>query len=144
MILRLYEISIASKSRIEGIIPDGCNYRYEQLDLNNDFYPFGIRPKNDETIKYEEYFYIKSREAFSKKGATVQLNIKHSQNKEYNMPRGYNNLKLAWQYYNDKDAWVKLEVERLGTNHFTANGVIKFQIPPRYGDADINVIWIIG
>ena len=133
----IYEISVASKSRIEGIIPDGCNYRYEQLDLNNEFYPFGTRPKNDDIIKHEEYFYIKSKEAFSKKGAKISLTIKHSHNTEYNMPKGENNLQLGWQYFNDKDAWTKLSVQD-GTNNFTANGVVTFRLPKDIAMVDIN------
>lgn len=124
----VYEMSIASKSRVEGVIPEACNYRQLPLDLNNDFYPFGNRPKNDENIKDAEYFYIKSKEAFSKRGAKVVLTMKHSQNRDYEMPRAYNDLKLSWHYYNDTDEWKRLEVND-STNNFTANGTVEFTVP---------------
>lgn len=134
----VYEMSVASKSRVEGIIPEGCNYRQLPLDLNNDFYPFGSRPKNDEVIKDDEYFYIKSKEAFSKRGAKVVLTMKHSQNREYEMPKAYNDLRLIWRYYNTADKWEILEVEDT-TNNFTANGTVEFTIPK-----DISAVKIHG
>lgn len=133
----VYEISVAVKSRRAGVIPEGFNYRGSPLDLNSDFFPFGYRPKNDEAIKHDEYFMLKSREAFSKKGAKVVLTIKHSQNREYIMPKKYNDLELLWTYYTNNDEWKKLKVND-SSNNFTANGTIEFTIPKDMASVDIN------
>ena len=133
----VYEISVSVKSRVAGVIPEGVNYRTVPLDLNSDFFPFGTRPKNDEALKHDEYFSIKSKEAFSKRGAKVILTIKHSQNREYVMPKPYNDLALSWEYYNENDKWEKLKVTD-SSNNFTANGTIEFTVPKDMATVDIN------
>jgi hypothetical protein len=134
----VFEISVSTKSRLEGIVPDGCSYRDMPLDLNSSFAPFGLRPKNDDFYKNDEIFYIKSREAFSKKGAKVSIDIKHSQNREYKMPNLTTDLTLGYYYFSDKsDEWKKLKLDD-GTNNFTKNGKLEFEVPKDMAESDVN------
>ena len=132
----VYEISISIESKLSGINPDNINYRDNAIDLNNNFYIFGDRPKNDYITHSDEYFHMKSNEAFSKVGAKINLNVKHSEDIDYIMPKGYN-LKLLWRYYNLDDQWVELHIEDY-TNNFTHNGSINFTVPEDISKIDIN------
>jgi len=133
----VYEISVSTKSKKGGIVPDACNYRQSPLDLNNDFYPFGQRPKNDEYIKEDEYFYIKSDEAFSKKGAKVTINFKHSTSPDYVFPKKDTDPKLVWRYYTNNDEWKILKVID-NTSNLTSNGTVEFVIPKDMAKVDLN------
>jgi len=123
----VYEIGILVSSYDGGILPDLAFHNFENLNLNNDFYPFGSRPKIDNKMM-EEIFYINSNEAFKKPKTSISIEIKHSLNPEYIMPKGYNRLKLVWEYPIDNTKWNYLIVED-NTNNFTNNGNIIFEIP---------------
>lgn len=131
-----YEVSIITESVGSGITPESCYHNLSQLDLNSDFYPFGERPKVDNRLS-DEIFLIKCDEAFAMANTEVTINFLHSQNIEYIMPRGYNNLKIEWEYSKDKNEWGKLIVEDL-TNAFTKNGQIHFSVPKDMQKSDLN------
>ena len=132
----LYEISISTKSKDNGINPESCFYRYEPLDLNSIFSPFGLRPMLDDTIK-DEVFYIKCDEAFSKKNSNIEINILHSNHREYIMPKAYNDLNIVWEYSIDKNSWKELTVND-GTENFTKNGTIDFEVANDFNIGNVN------
>ncbi len=123
----VYEIGVLISSYDGGVLPDFAFHNFENLNLNNDFYPFGSRPKIDNSMM-EEIFYINSNEAFKVAKTSVSIDIKHSLNPYYIMPKGFNNLKLVWEYPVDKTKWNYLLVED-NTNSFTNSGVISFEVP---------------
>jgi len=132
----LYEISVSTKSKDDGINPDSCFYRLEPLDLNSIVSPFGLKPMLDDSIK-DETFYIKCDEAFCKKGARVVIDILHSNHREYIMPKAYNDLNIVWEYSTNKNSWKKLTIEDT-TENFTRNGAISFEIADDFNLGEVN------
>jgi hypothetical protein len=127
--LTVYEISVVTNSDEAGILADGCYHNYEQLDMNNDFYPFGGRPKVDD-IMQDEAFIVKCDEAFGVPGAMVSLEVIHSLNPEYNMAKASTGveLQIVWEYPVDTAKWNILEITD-STECFTKNGEITFKVP---------------
>ncbi|MEA3354637.1 MAG: baseplate J/gp47 family protein [Campylobacterota bacterium] len=123
----VYEVSMVASSDENGIFPNICFHNYEQVDLNNEFYPFGSRPKIDNPMQ-DEVFLIKSDEAFGVPGSMVSLEILHSINSEYKMAKGSMNLQIVWEYPVGISKWSLLEVEDT-TDNFTNNGNIVFKVP---------------
>ncbi|MBN2825412.1 MAG: baseplate J/gp47 family protein, partial [Campylobacterales bacterium] len=132
----LYEISVATQSFPMGVVPQNAFHNYEELNLNNDFYPFGSRPKVDDKLQ-EEIFYINSTEAFAISGTSISLHIKHSLNPEYTIPKGSDNLKLAWEYPSQNSKWSYLKVTDT-TQNFTIDGVVSFEVPKDIESITIN------
>ncbi len=129
--------SITAKVRIVEInlLPDLAFLNSQPIDVSKDFFPFGERPRFNDT------FYIGSSKAFSKKNAQITINVSLSDTP----PKpDTTNLKLIWEYWDVSD-WSKLaEVTPAGiplaattdpfkfvdtTNAFTKDGFIKFQCP---------------
>jgi hypothetical protein len=133
----LYEISLASNSIDSGIVPDCCYYRSMELDLNSDILPFGQEPNLNENIE-DEVFYIKCDEAFSKQNSTISVSIRHSQNNKYEMPIGYDDLKISWSYSNGNKEFVDLEINSDNIQNFTKNGTVEFQTPKNFGKNVVN------
>jgi len=125
--LTVYEVSLVASSNSDGILPQNSFHNYEQLDMNNNFYPFGARPKLDNKL-LDEVFTIRSDEAFSDIGSTVSIEIQFSTNSEYLMPKGSTNLQIAWEYPIDIGKWNLLEIED-NTDGFIKNGTVVFQVP---------------
>ena len=123
----VYEISILTSSYDEGVLPDNCLHNDENLNLNNDIYPFSSRPKIDDKMK-EEIFYINSNEAFEVGDTSVSIYLKQSLNPEYIMPKEHDNLRLVWEYPTGKGQWNFLKVGD-NTKFFTKDGKVEFDIP---------------
>jgi len=132
----VYEIGILTSSYDGGVLPNLAFHNFENLNLNNDFYPFGSRPKIDNRMM-EEIFYINSNESFRIAKTSVSIDIRHSLNPDYIMPKGYNGLKLVWEYPIDKSKWNYLLVED-NTNSFINSGTISFEIPNDMVEIDLN------
>ncbi|MCL6590413.1 MAG: putative baseplate assembly protein [Firmicutes bacterium] len=77
--------------------PDLAFYNKLPLDLTKDFYPFGEKPKFNDT------FYFGSKEVFSKAGAAVFITVKLSEG----LTVKHNKPKLFWEFWNGK-AWSKM------------------------------------
>jgi hypothetical protein len=89
-------------------IPDLSFFNNMPIDLGKDFYPFGERPKFNDT------FYIASKEVFSKTGATVTLSVTPSADvygPANNLP-ATQNIVLFWEYWNGK-TWAFLGESRI-------------------------------
>jgi len=132
----VYELSIVTASFPMGVLPEDCFNNYEQLNLNNDFYPFSARPKVDDKMR-EEIFYIKSEEAFAINGSSISIAIKQSLNPEYILPKGNENLRLAWEYPGENNKWSYLKVSD-NTKNFTQDGNIEFDVPSDLHKMEIN------
>lgn len=92
---------------------DSCYFNSALLDLSRDFYPLGQQPRFNDT------FYLASKEAFAKPRATVTLDVKLS-----GLPVNKNGgAEIAWEAYNGS-TW-----ERLGQSSVTnprISGVFDF------------------
>ena len=123
-------VSVASDSHS----PDLSFFNNVVLDTSKDFFPFGERPKFNDT------FYIASAEAFSKPGAIITITTSVS---VVTVPPPQR-VKLVWEYYERKtETWTVLGEttddgvpERLGpneffdtTNAFTKDGDVGFKCP---------------
>lgn len=80
-------------------IPERAFCNHLELDLTKDFYPFGERPKFNDT------FYIGSSEVFSKPGTSITMMIGMS---EENLP-DTKSITLSWEYWNGA-RWVSLQL----------------------------------
>jgi uncharacterized phage protein gp47/JayE len=76
---------------IEGIGPDAVLFNDTLYDGKKGFYPFGEMPKRGDAL------YIGCDEAFSKKGATISINL------DLDGGTASNDLDLAWEYWNGKN-----------------------------------------
>lgn len=83
------------------LMPKLAFFNNMPIDLTKDFFPFGERPKFNDT------FYIASREAFSKKEAKVTLKVRHSDIPVTLKPDPSRPIKLTWEYWNGI-AWRKI------------------------------------
>lgn len=81
-------VSIAPGSPVP---PDVAFFNNFPIDLTKDFYPFGERPKFNDT------FYIGSKEVFSKKDATITLAFTLSEGVDKPEPE---KIKLRWEFWN--------------------------------------------
>ncbi|KCZ70546.1 conserved hypothetical protein, phage tail-like region [Candidatus Methanoperedens nitroreducens] len=108
------------------------------LDMTRDFYPFGEKPKFNETY----YIYSKQiKEVFSKVEGEITITVTLSQGVD--LP-DTEKIKLFWELWNGK-SWEKIgETTRAGvpdpndkdpysfkdtTNAFTRSGIVKFKCP---------------
>lgn len=115
-------------------LPDLAFFNNSPVDFGKDFYPFGERPKFNDT------FYIASKEVFSKEGSTITLNITPSADiygSAQDLP-ATDNIVLYWEYWNGK-SWAKLGESRIpnngsqkdfdSTNAFLKTGAIILSCP---------------
>ncbi len=104
------------------------------IDLSRDFYPFGERPKFNDT------FYIAAPGVFDKADATITIVVKKSPG-VLPAPTPGTNLQLTWEYFNG-EKWVKFAVVTEAgpepeweetfsdsTAAFTSDGSIIFDMP---------------
>lgn len=102
------------------------------LDVSKDFFPFGERPKFNDT------FYVASRQAFGTAGARVRLSVALSQA----LPQPPDAVSLSWEYW-DGDTWslvgtsdphgpgVDQGFQFSDTSQaFTRDGTVTFECPP--------------
>jgi hypothetical protein len=74
-----------------SIIPDLAFFNNIPLDLSKDFYPFGERPKFNDT------FYFGSNEVFSKKDTKIIVGVTLSKGMDAPVSE---NIKLLWEFWN--------------------------------------------
>lgn len=84
-------VSISSGSPVP---PDIAFFNNFPIDLTKDFYPFGERPKFNDT------FYIGSKEVFSKNEATITLTFTLSEGVDEPIAQ---KIKLRWEFWNGKE-----------------------------------------
>lgn len=82
----------------KSVIPDVAFFNNDLLDLSKDFYPFGERPKFNDT------FYIGSKEVFSKTGEDITMEVTLSKGVDAPLSK---NIKLSWEFWNGIE-WEKL------------------------------------
>lgn len=115
------------------------------VDLSKDFYPFGEKPKFNDT------FYLTNADAFSQIGAEVTLNI------ELTNSISSNGIELKWEFYNGK-IWKTLGTYPKtdstsepnfkfedSTNAFTKKGSVKFTLIEKPEKTEVNGVtayWI--
>ncbi len=92
-------VNISSKS---SIVPDLAFFNNFPLDLSKDFYPYGERPKFNDT------FYIGSKEAFSKKDAAISMIVTLSTGVD--APLASEKRKICWESWNGSD-WETVSVK---------------------------------
>jgi len=131
-----YEVSIITNSNEDGVLPESCYYNYEQLDMNNNFYPFGTRPTLNDAM-LDELFYIRCDQAFIEEDTRVMIEFMHSKSASYTMPKGYDNIQIIWEYSLDNGKWNQLDVKDLSHN-FTQQGSVSFNVPTNFAKVIIN------
>ncbi|MEG4854339.1 baseplate J/gp47 family protein [Microcoleus sp. B5-D4] len=113
------------------IQPDLCFFNASLLDLSKDFYPFGQQPRFNDT------FYIGSKEIFAKPSAVVTIEVKLS-----GLPVNKNGgAELVWEVYNGS-SWETLGRSSVSnpkingqpefsdrTQAFTQDGQVTFTLP---------------
>ena len=119
-------IQIMNISPEGDITPDIGFYNFIPLDLSTKFYPFSEQPALFDT------FYIASREAFSKKHATIEIN--------FTVESGAvaDNVTLSWEYW-DGTVWRTIHLEEIyKIIDFTSAGIIKFECPDDLEETEVN------
>ena len=118
---------------------------YEPLDLSKDFTPFSGQPK------FNDAFYLASNEAFSRPGASVEINFRLSENPNLPAPEGSEDLILAWEYWNGRQ-WEaagqsssRVQEEPEGPNAFldttaglSQGGRVSFLAPENWAPCEVN------
>ncbi|MDQ7084737.1 MAG: baseplate J/gp47 family protein [Sulfurovum sp.] len=132
----VYELSIFTSSYDNGVLPNMCFHNDENLNLNNDIYPFSSRPKIDDKMK-EEIFYIKSNEAFKTGDTSISIHLKQSLNPEYMLPKVHDNLRLIWEYPIGEGKWNFLKISD-NTKSFTKDGIVTFTVPKDIAHVEIS------
>ena len=134
---------ITAQVRIErsNLAPDLCFFNSTPIDLSKDFYPFGEQPRFNDT------FYIASKEAFARPGGLVTVTVTQSEGSTINTN---GNVELAWEAW-DGIGWVKLTTSSTtldGTEipagsktlpaNLTASGKVKFTLSQSIAPTVIN------
>jgi len=99
--------------------PEILIFNNSVIDFSKAFYPFGERPKFNDT------FYIGSKEIFSKKGSTITLTFKKPQTLENPQTTG---ITIYWEFF-DGFGWQHLGMssdEDLSTRSDTGNDTHNF------------------
>jgi len=134
----------------EGLPPDEAfSSASGPLDLSKDFYPFGEKPKFNDTL------WLALKEAFAHGGATITLDVQVTnpgaadQTPPPAAPS--NDLKLRWEAWNG--SWVELGTSTKtgqaastvngkpfsdGTNAFSQNGKVTFTLPSNVAGVSVN------
>lgn len=131
-----YEVSLVTNSPEAGILPQSCFHNYEQLDMNNNFYPFGSHPGLEDAM-LDELFYIRCDHAFCEENSFVLIELIHSQTSGYMIPKGHDNLQVIWEYAIDDGKWYHLDVKDQ-TAGFTQQGVVSFSVPSNFVKVMLN------
>ena len=120
------------------------------VDVSKDFYPFGEKPKFNDT------FWLAMEEAFSNAGATVTLEVKVTSppgSKQTPPPAAaFDNLNLRWEVWSGS-AWYQLGISGPtgpvaksanndpfldSTNAFLQDGKVIFTLPPNVARFNLN------
>ncbi|VVB91092.1 Baseplate J-like protein [uncultured archaeon] len=111
--VKLPEISaITADLTVSDILPEQAFSNDTPVDVKKGFYPFGEVPKAGDTL------YIGSEEAFSKKDATITLNIKLKDNSP-------TNVTLHWEFWDGKQ-WALLGISDGSGSTFAGNKAANF------------------
>lgn len=113
-----------------GLAPDLSFNNTTTIDLSKDFYPFGERPRFNDT------FYLASEDVFSKAGMTVHVDLTLSEGLAINMDGGAQVLWEAW----DGTTWqvVLQNSASMSAANFTANGVVTLTLPEKMAPHPVN------
>lgn len=82
------------------LLPEAAVNNGIPLDISKDFYPFGEKPKINDT------FYFACDEAFTKEGAAISVNIELSDPNISKLP-DTSYVKLSWEYWNGTE-WLEI------------------------------------
>jgi hypothetical protein len=106
------------------------------LTLDETFFPFGKEPRQFDA------FYLGSREAFSKRGANVQLCFNEPPQIGIRAPEirmeavaDSHHPELSWEYFNGK-GWWGLDIETEETQQLRQGGVVRFTVPSDIAESD--------
>lgn len=91
-------VKISPVLSVPTILPDIAFFNNIPIDLTKDFYPFGEKPKFNDT------FYIGSEEVFSKENAHLTIDVTLSDG--IDVPNT-TNIKLIWEFWEGK-GWGKI------------------------------------
>lgn len=133
---RVSSIQTRVGASARALAPDLAAANQLVVDLSKDFFPFGERPRFNDTL------YLASEEAFGRPGADVTLTIaltNPGDEKVTPLPAVSNGAELAWEYW-DREAlaWKDLQ-ETDGSKAFTADkATVKFAVPPTAGPVEVN------
>ena len=95
-----------------GFFPELAFYNTFPIDLNNDFYPFGERPKQSDAFYFSSSVFH-NPEPGSGREITLTMALASIPGQTVNtFPRGSDSAKLFWEYYSDSDRWETLTVTR--------------------------------
>lgn len=123
-------ITASSTISVEGLAPDLCFFNSTPLDISKDFYPFGEQPRFNDT------FYIASREVFAKADAKVNITVTLSQGVSVYPDGG---IQLAWEYW-DGHKWIQTDstITKDDSKSFKNPGDIKFTRSPQIVETTVN------
>lgn len=137
-------ISLSASLGREGLTPEAVVAGGAAVDSAQNFYPFGERPK------YGDIFYVAHAEAFSKRDASVVLDVvlanPASAGAAAPIPaaRASARLVLEWEYW-DGRRWSPLGQAKPGetttfdtTRALTENGRVSFHVPPDARPTKVN------
>jgi uncharacterized phage protein gp47/JayE len=138
-----------------GIAPDALVYNDIPLDLPSpvsppvSVFPFGPRPHQGDS------FYIASQDAFSKKGAIVNIHFVTALLRPFGNTDADKKPELVWEYWNGK-GWAPVRKRQLldehhqlipfdGTDKFSMTGDVTFEAPEdivKMQVAGLDSLWI--
>lgn len=122
-------ILVSATQQVVNAAPDLAFFNGSPLDLSKDFFPFGERPKFNDTL------YIGNEALFSKSGAKVTLTFKLTDPAA--LPGPNTKVTLKWEYWDSNTkAWETLAVDGEARN-LTQAGEVSF-ICPSIGKVGIN------
>jgi len=127
---QVQSLSVGTVFRDQEIPAYRAYFNQLALDVSKDFFPFGERPKFNDTL------YIASQQAFSIAGAEIALAVGLSSKRSV-----VATATLAWEFW-DGATWSAIDAPSQdgnppapdlefsdGTNAFTVNGEVKFRCP---------------
>lgn len=131
-----------------GLAPDVVFVNQVQVDATKDFFPFGEKPRFNDTL------YLAIERAFSLPGATITLvvTLTNPINSQGSLPAvaASGKLVLRWEFWNGGlRQWDVLGESRPGTNSqppdglldgtkaFTISGPVQFSCPAEFGACDL-------
>ena len=119
------------------------------IDLSKDFYPFGEKPRFNETL------WLALKEAFSNSGATITLNVQvtplQATGQTPSTAPNLDDLRVRWEIWNG--AWIELGTSTAkgpvsplvngnpfsdSTNAFTSSGAVVFTLPANVASFIVN------
>ena len=143
---QITKIAAQLKITNANLIPDQAFANTPAIDLSKDFFPFGEKPRFNDT------FYLGSQEVFGKAGAEqVSLSITLSESLTDKEPNASEDLEIVWEFW-DCQAWRPLGRSKKGvpssgtsnfqfndaTEAFTKAGQVTFALPEALKPGAVN------